>query len=124
MIESGGSELYWLGGSGQLARRLRTAAPVRLSMVRIFRHYVPIQLVALALIETCIFYAAIYLGAAIRFTPEDLADIGPIWPRAVVFAVVMVASMTALGMYTRETPKETSGTTRSSCRASSSAGWP
>ncbi len=105
MAESGGSEVYWLGGTGELGRRLRTAAPLRLSMVRIFRHYVPIQLVVLALLEASVFYGAIHLGAAIRFDSRDLLQIGPLWPRSLMFALVMLVCMTALGLYTRETPQ-------------------
>jgi sugar transferase (PEP-CTERM system associated) len=107
VADSGGSEFYWASAAdGLVGRRLRgTAAPLRLSMVRIFRHYVPIQLLLLALAEATIFFASIYLGAAIRFDPESLQSIRPIWLHGIIFAVVMLACMTTLGLYTRETPK-------------------
>lgn len=79
--------------------------PMRLAMVRIFRHYVPAQLLLLACIEGAILFGAMYLGVALRFGHDDLQWIGPIYPRALVFAAVMLSAMTALGLYIRETPK-------------------
>jgi len=106
MSDSGGSDLYWVSGSGGLAgRRLRGTTPFRLSMVRIFRHYVPVQLILLALLEGAIFFAVIYAGAIFRFEPGEMKQILPIWPRAGVFAVVMLLCMTSLGLYNRETPQ-------------------
>lgn len=106
MAESGGPGLYWPSATGsEVGRRSRVTTPFRLSMVRIFRHYVPLQLVALALLEAGVFFGAIYLGAAIRFDSYDLARLGPLWAEATVFALVMLVSMTSLGLYTRETPK-------------------
>lgn len=106
MSDSRGNDLYWMHGAGELAgRRLRGAAPLRLSMVRIFRHYVPIQLILLALLEASIFFGTIYAGALLRFEPGDINQILPIWPRALVFALVMLACMTSLGLYNRETPQ-------------------
>ncbi len=107
MSDSGGSDLYWVSGSGGLAgRRLRGTTPFRLSMVRIFRHYVPVQLILLAFAEFVLFYGYIYLGTELRFRVGDLYPLqGPIWPQASVFAVVMLFCMTALGLYLRETPK-------------------
>lgn len=106
MADSGGSEFYWVGARGELVgRRLRIAAPLRLSMVRIFRHYVPVQLFLLALAEATVLFSSIYVGAAIRFDPIALEKIRPIWPQGVIFTVVILACMVALGLYTRETPK-------------------
>jgi len=79
--------------------------PMRLAMVRIFRHYVPVQLVLLALLEGALLFGAIYVGVALRFVGDGLPLIGPIYPRAIVFAAVMLSAMTALGLYMRETPK-------------------
>lgn len=107
MSDSGGSEFYWSGAAGGLVgRRLRNgSAPLRLSMVRIFRHYVPVQLLLLALAEASILFGSIYLGAEIRFEPASLAKIRPIWPQAAIFTLVILISMVTLGLYTRETPK-------------------
>ena len=107
LSESGGSGLYWVHGHGELAgRRARAATPLRLSMVRIFRHYVPVQLLLLALLEASIFFGAIYLGISLRFEASEMYLIkDPVWPQGLVFAFVMLTSMTALGLYTREVPK-------------------
>src|SRR5258705_5610797 len=99
MSDSGGG-LYWVSQGELAGRRLRGATPLRLSMVRIFRHYVPIQLILLALLEASIFFGAIYLGIALRFDAVDLHTLkNPAWPQGLVFAVVMLTSMTALGLY-------------------------
>ena len=83
----------------------RASAPVRLAMVRIFRHYVPVQLLILAVLEGAILFAAMYLGVALRFSGVEITDILPIYPRALVFAGVILSCLTALGLYMRETPE-------------------
>ncbi|MBI3899552.1 MAG: TIGR03013 family PEP-CTERM/XrtA system glycosyltransferase [Gammaproteobacteria bacterium] len=74
-------------------------------MIRLFRHYVPLQLLLLGLVEGGLLFAAIYLGAALRFEPHELHQIHPIWPKALIFTSVMLSCMTAVGLYIRETPK-------------------
>lgn len=72
-------------------------------MIRIFRHYIPLQLVLLAAAELLILFLSAYLGVAIRFGGSTHVDwVGPILPRAMVFALVMMGTMTALGMFTRQ----------------------
>lgn len=72
-------------------------------MIRIFRHYLPIQLVLLAVAELVILFLSAYLGVAIRFGGStNIEWVGPILPRATVFALVMMGTMTALGMFTRQ----------------------
>jgi len=74
-------------------------------MVRIFRHYVPVQLVWLAGIEFLILFFSMYLGYTLRFIGGDSGDFlvaGSIVPRAVLFSLVMIVTMTAFGMFTRE----------------------
>lgn len=74
-------------------------------MVRIFRHYLPVQLVVLAVAEAAILVLSMYLGVALRFAGEGVTETvtaGPIGVRALVFACVMLATMTAFGMFTRE----------------------
>jgi sugar transferase (PEP-CTERM system associated) len=105
MSDSGGG-LYWVGQGELAGRRLRGATPLRLSMVRIFRHYVPLQLILLALLEASIFFGAIYLGITLRFDVGDLQALkNPAWPQGLVFAAAMLTSMTALGLYTRDVPR-------------------
>lgn len=87
-----------------LGRRAQSGA-VRLAMVRIFRHYVPAQLLLLALVEGAILFGSMYLGVALRFAGGDYENLGPIYPRALVFAAVVLSAMIALGLYIRETPK-------------------
>ncbi len=91
------------GIPANLGARLNRGGPVRLAMVRIFRHYVPVQLLLLALIEGGIFFGSMYLGVAMRFGGE-VHEL-PVYPRALVFAGVMLISMTAFGLYIRETPQ-------------------
>jgi len=73
-------------------------------MIRIFRHYVPIQLVVLASAEAAILVLSMYLGVTIRFGGNDVTEVlaGPIGARAVLFALVMLGTMTAFGLFTRE----------------------
>ena len=75
-------------------------------MIRIFRHYVPGKLVALAAIEAAMLFASVYLGAVLRFLAPDSGDVvhrvGGILPHAIGFTVIMFGTMTALGLFTRE----------------------
>jgi sugar transferase (PEP-CTERM system associated) len=74
-------------------------------MIRIFRHYVPTQLVLLAAGEAAILFLSVYLGAMLRFagSPVSLLEmVRPFAPHAIVFSLVMLGTMTALGMFTRE----------------------
>jgi|SRR5581483_1931545 len=109
MSESSDVPMRWESGEAE-AVGLRAAArgskaPLRLSMVRVFRHYVPVQLLLLALLEGAIFCGSMYLGVAIRFVGTAYEELLPIYPRALVFAAVMLSCMTAFGLYIRETPK-------------------
>jgi len=74
-------------------------------MVRIFGHYIPRMLFYLGMVETGILWAAMYAGVFIRFsdsTHTESALVEPIFPRAIIFVLVMIAIMTALGLYQRE----------------------
>lgn len=74
-------------------------------MIRIFRHYLPVQLVVLAVAEAAILILSMYLGVALRFVGGGVTEvltIGPIAARAALFALVMLATMTAFGLFTRE----------------------
>ena len=74
-------------------------------MIRIFRHYVPVQLVFLAAVEAAVLVLSIYLAVAIRFAGASAAElliVGPIISRAVLFACAMLVTMTAFGLFTRE----------------------
>jgi sugar transferase (PEP-CTERM system associated) len=75
-------------------------------LVRILRHYVPVSLFALVAIEAFIFFFAIYFGVAIRFgvhpTLELETETRLLFPKGVVFTVVMLATLIAFGLYNRE----------------------
>jgi sugar transferase (PEP-CTERM system associated) len=74
-------------------------------MIRIFRHYVPTQLVLLAAAEAAILVLSMYLGVSLRFVGSEATDYlstGPVALRAALFAIVMLTTMSAFGMFTRE----------------------
>ena len=88
-------------------------------MIRLFRHYVPLSLVTLAIVEAVIFFTAVYAGKALTFISyeyelnyDTLAEAiaaysenpltlsGMLVPGLVV-ALVMIAVITAVGLYER-----------------------
>ncbi len=74
-------------------------------MIRLFRHYVPVSLVVLALSEFLIFFLAIYLGVEIRFKGTTIF-VEPLFPKALLFAGVMLGAMTSMGLYWRSSQME------------------
>ncbi len=72
-------------------------------MIRVFRHYVPVSLLMLALVEALIFFISIYLGKSIRVLSYDMTQPGleDIVATAVVFMVTLLVIMAALGLYER-----------------------
>jgi len=75
-------------------------------MIRIFRHFLPVPLVILAIVEAGLLYLSMYAGVVLRYPGSDAKElydiVGPIAPRATAFMLVMIGTMTALGMFTRE----------------------
>lgn len=76
-------------------------------LVRVVRHYVPLSLVVLGIIEVSMLFGAMYGGVTLRFSgldvgPEWADQVLPIFPKALIFAGVMFASMLAFGLYQRE----------------------
>lgn len=73
-------------------------------MIRIFRHYIPRWSLLLLGLEAVAFAGAVYAGVAMRFfggwVPEEY-HAPAVLPRALLFMVVMVVSMTATGRYQR-----------------------
>ncbi|MFV2055971.1 MAG: TIGR03013 family XrtA/PEP-CTERM system glycosyltransferase [Thiohalomonadales bacterium] len=77
-------------------------------MVRVFKQYIPVSFVILAIVEFMVFATSVYVGVAIRFAdsannfsiefPESL---GNIYPKAIIFAFVMFLSLGAMGLYQR-----------------------
>jgi sugar transferase (PEP-CTERM system associated) len=74
-------------------------------MVRLFRHYVPVQLVYLAAAEALILSLSMYIGVELRLMGVEYLEYsepGSVALRALVFTLVMMGTMTAFGMFTRE----------------------
>ncbi len=70
-------------------------------MIRFFRHYVPLNLLLLVLVEACILGGAIYAGVGARFFDANSipSDLQPLLPKALTFSLVMLGLMTASGLY-------------------------
>ncbi|MHB8699075.1 MAG: TIGR03013 family XrtA/PEP-CTERM system glycosyltransferase [Sulfuricaulis sp.] len=79
-------------------------------MIRLFRHYVPIPLLMLAVTEAIILFSSVYAGVALRFLSTDIlghrASVGLIFPKAVIFTLVMLTIMTAFGLHQRDVKQE------------------
>jgi len=73
-------------------------------VIRFFRHYVPLNLLLLVLVEALILGGAIYAGVSARFLDGNVIpdDLQPLLPKAVTFTVVMLGLMTASGLYDLE----------------------
>ena len=86
-------------------------------MYRIFRHYVPKTIMMLMTVEIVIFFVSVYLGVILRFYDWHSYQVysiegsmQSIFPRALVFTMVMFGVMTTMGLYQRdyrEGPKTT-----------------
>ena len=77
-----------------------------MATIRIFRHYIPTAFIYLAVLEGVFFFLAFEWAIAIRFwesDPATVAKVQPVWPKAIVFSVVLVLSMTGMGLYERRT---------------------
>ena len=73
-------------------------------MIRFFRHYVPLNLLILVLIEALILGGAIYAGVSARFLEGGVIPdaLTPLLPKALTFTAVMMGLMTASGLYDLE----------------------
>ncbi len=72
-------------------------------MIRIFRHYIPGSYLLLGLVETIVLIASIYGGVFIRLEGDVVgaAETFSLFPTALTFALVMITTMTAMGLYAR-----------------------
>ena len=70
-------------------------------MIRFFRHYVPLNLLLLVLIEALILGGAVYIGVNARFLDDGAIpkSLQPLLPKALTFTFVMLGLMTASGLY-------------------------
>ena len=70
--------------------------------IRLFKLYVKVPIVLLALIEGLLLVFALYLAAALRFDgvhPSDVTPTGTLFPTAIVFAVFGLLALFAVGLY-------------------------
>jgi sugar transferase (PEP-CTERM system associated) len=72
-------------------------------VIRIFGHYIPRSFIVLGFFEFLVLILSVYLGVWLRFMdePDGIATVEPIIGKAVLFAVVMLIAMVAVGLYQR-----------------------
>lgn len=70
--------------------------------IRLFGHYLHGSIAALLLLEGAMLFGILWLAALARFgTHFDtaLAELGPLWPRALLFSLVVLVCLMAFGLY-------------------------
>jgi sugar transferase (PEP-CTERM system associated) len=73
--------------------------------IRILGQFVPVSLGVLALIEVGLACLALYAAVLIRFQtplrhlPDLEQELGPLWPRALLFSVIVAICLLAFGLY-------------------------
>ncbi|MFP4695372.1 MAG: TIGR03013 family XrtA/PEP-CTERM system glycosyltransferase [Thiohalospira sp.] len=80
--------------------------------IRIFRHYLRMPFLVLGGAEFVAFLISFYAGVRLRFAeqPEVIDDfVGPLWPRAVTFALVLIVALVAVGLYQARLREGSSG---------------
>jgi len=83
--------------------------------IRVLGQYVPISIAVLALVEATIAFLAVYAAVCIRYrTPLSHLgllelELGPLWPRAGSFALIVVLCMLAFGLYSARQRAQLSG---------------
>jgi sugar transferase (PEP-CTERM system associated) len=78
-------------------------------MIRLFKHYLPLPILLLVVIEAAVLFASMYVGTALRFAGGEsqyFLLVGSIFPRALVFSIVMLGIMTAFGLHQRDLMRE------------------
>jgi len=83
-------------------------------MLRLFSHYIPASLVILILVEAIALYFSVYAGIEMRFYNDAdreaaIASLEPIQYKALIYSVVMLISMTAMGLHTRNVVDDFAG---------------
>lgn len=70
--------------------------------VHLFGFYFPLLFVALAVVEVCLITGSVILASTLRFD-DNLTEVyyalGPVAYRAILFAIVMLLSLAAMGLY-------------------------
>mgnify|MGYP001201314618 FL=1 len=80
--------------------------------LRLFGHHLHVSIAVLAAIEGVAFFIVLLLAARLRLQSdlaEIEADVGPLWPRALIFSAVMLTSLFALGLYSARQRARTFG---------------
>ena len=90
--------------------------------MRVFRHYLKVSLLAIAVLEATLFFVAPYLAAVLRF--EDgvrgaYRQIGAFWLFGATFAAVALTCMLATGLYSN---RQRAGTMGIGARLAAAAG--
>src|SRR6266446_9413619 len=73
--------------------------------IRVLGQYVPVSLAVLALIEAALAFLALYAAVLIRFQApiKHLSsleqELGPLWPRGLLFSVIVAVCLLAFGLY-------------------------
>src|SRR5512135_3454050 len=78
-------------------------------MIRLFKHYVPISILLLAMVEALILLSSVHVGVSLRFAdihPSHISSVGFLTPKAVIFAIVILSIMTAFGLYQRHSAEQ------------------
>lgn len=74
-------------------------------MVRIFKQYIPIKFLMLGVVEFFLFISSVYIAAwlwSISGSSEIVPVAGEsVWPKALVFAVLLLLAQISLGLYQR-----------------------
>ena len=90
--------------NGDPGRHHRGLPRMQMSTFRLFRHYIPTAFIFLGMIEAVVFLLSFHAAVFIRFSNDSAVIgelIGPLWPKSIVFALVMMLSMIGLGLYVR-----------------------
>lgn len=74
-------------------------------MFRIFGHYIPKSLFLLGSTENLILLLSVYFSISLGASVTGIDT--PIWPKALLFSVVMILVMTAMGLYQHITEDDT-----------------
>lgn len=98
------NEQHTARGRRQILRAAQPPDPGRVMRIRLLGQYVHSSMAVLSLAEAAMFFAAVYGAVVARFGTDiqalDLPDLrGALWPRALLFSLVMVTSLLAFGLY-------------------------
>lgn len=74
-------------------------------MIRVFRHFIPLQILLLIAVHGVMLVAAMHAGVTLRFLvgdQESLAGTVVILKKAVVYSALMLGAMSLMGLYARD----------------------